>query len=104
MSSGVVKLSVPISSFGPHLPQFLYFSAASRMSWRVIFRADIDFPLMKPGRRRAGEYSLPERAIASPAGNGRSQCYDTKKYGGTAHALDVTDSGWLRDPRSDDWR
>src|SRR3990170_4387751 len=42
MSSGLVKLSVPISSLGPHLPQFLYFSAASRRSWRVIFRAGID--------------------------------------------------------------
>src|SRR4029079_11339600 len=39
MSSAVVKFSVPISSFGPHLPQFLYFSAASRRSWRVSLRA-----------------------------------------------------------------
>src|SRR6185503_11248090 len=39
MSSAVVKLSVPISSLGPHLPQFLYFSAASRRSWRVSLRA-----------------------------------------------------------------
>src|SRR5215510_13637462 len=39
MSSGVVKFSVPISSFGPHLPQFLYFSAAARRSWRVSLRA-----------------------------------------------------------------
>src|SRR5262249_5634617 len=37
MSCGLVKLSVPTSSFGPHLPQFLYFSAASRRSCRVIF-------------------------------------------------------------------
>src|SRR5882757_880202 len=45
MSSAVVKLSVPISSFGPHLPQFLYFSAASRRSWRVYFLA-MSFPLL----------------------------------------------------------
>src|SRR5712671_3936120 len=41
MSAGLVKLSVPISSSGPHLPQFLYFSAASRRSWRVSLRFDI---------------------------------------------------------------
>src|ERR1700745_3139891 len=51
MSSGVVKFSVPISSFGPHLPQFLYFSAASRMSWRVIFRAAIGVLLKNVGGR-----------------------------------------------------
>src|SRR5215510_14427176 len=39
MSSAVVKLSVPISSFGPHVPQFLYFSAASRTFWREKLRA-----------------------------------------------------------------
>src|SRR6185312_16049265 len=38
MSSGWVKLRVPISSFGPHLPQFLYFSAAARRSWRFSLR------------------------------------------------------------------
>ncbi len=38
ISSGLVWLSVPISSSGPHLPQFLYFSAASARSWRVSFR------------------------------------------------------------------
>src|SRR6185503_3829515 len=43
MSSGCVKLSVPISSLGPHLPQFLYFSAASRRSWRVSLRAVMAF-------------------------------------------------------------
>mgnify|MGYP001468438408 CR=1 FL=1 len=30
MSSGLMKLRVPISSSGPHLPQFLHFSAVSR--------------------------------------------------------------------------
>src|SRR5262249_62009035 len=44
MSCGLVKLSVPISSFGPHLPQFLYFSAASRRSWRVYFLAGMGLP------------------------------------------------------------
>src|SRR4029077_10380604 len=41
MSSGWVKLSVPISSAGPQRPQFLNFSAASRRSWRVSLRACI---------------------------------------------------------------
>src|SRR5215813_11139615 len=44
MSCALVKLSVPISSFGPHLPQFLYFSAASRRSWRVYFLAGMGLP------------------------------------------------------------
>src|SRR4051812_22107638 len=39
MSSGWVKLSVPISSVGPQRPQFLNFSAASLRSWRVSLRA-----------------------------------------------------------------
>src|SRR5688572_29727235 len=39
MSSAVVWLSVPISSCGPQRPQFLNFSAASRRSCRVSFRA-----------------------------------------------------------------
>src|SRR5258706_6673540 len=43
MSSGRVWFSVPISSLGPHLPQFLYFSAASRRSWRVSLRAGMGF-------------------------------------------------------------
>src|SRR3990172_312381 len=51
MSSGLVKLSVPISSLGPHLPQFLYFSAASRRSWRVIFRTGIGFRSDERGAR-----------------------------------------------------
>src|SRR5664279_927232 len=45
MSSGVVKLSVPISSAGPHLTQFLYFSAASARSLLVSLRAVIGVPL-----------------------------------------------------------
>src|SRR5471030_1940314 len=43
MSSAVVLLSVPISSAGPHLPQLLYFSAASARSLRVSFAAAIAF-------------------------------------------------------------
>src|SRR5215813_9534317 len=43
-SCALVKLSVPISSLGPHLPQFLYFSAASRRSWRVIFFDVMEIP------------------------------------------------------------
>src|SRR5205085_10124418 len=51
MSSGWVKLSVPISSFGPQRPQFLNFSAASRRSWRVSLRA-----LSSPLKRRQLAY------------------------------------------------
>src|SRR5262249_55373594 len=47
MSSGRVWLSVPISSFGPHLPQFLYFSAASRRSWRVTFLGVMEIPFLR---------------------------------------------------------
>src|SRR5262249_28355481 len=47
MSCGLVKLSVPISSFGPHLPQFLYFSAASRRSWRVTFLDVMEIPFLR---------------------------------------------------------
>ena len=39
MSSAVVWFSVPISSFGPQRPQFLYFSAALRRSSRVSLRS-----------------------------------------------------------------
>src|SRR3990170_3457012 len=38
MSCAVVWFSVPISSFGPQRPQFLYFSAALRRSSRVSLR------------------------------------------------------------------
>src|SRR5262249_11340945 len=63
MSSGRVWLSVPISSFGPHLPQFLYFSAASRRSWRVIFLDVMEIPffweclksLLPVSSRRCGQ-------------------------------------------------
>src|SRR5262249_11788661 len=44
MSAALVKLSVPISSSGPHLPQFLYFSAASLRSSRVTLRPAIGLP------------------------------------------------------------
>src|SRR4051812_39501644 len=62
MSSGCVKLSVPISSLGPHLPQFLYFSAASRMSWRVSLR------VMLLGSRKAKEIAYQAAALAAAAG------------------------------------
>ena len=39
MSSGRVWFRVPISSFGPQRPQFLYFSAALRRSSRVSLRS-----------------------------------------------------------------
>src|SRR3954469_20832013 len=44
MSCACVWLSVPISSCGPHLPQFLYFSAASRRSCRVSLRPMVFAP------------------------------------------------------------
>src|SRR5712692_1195271 len=44
MSSGRVWFSVPISSLGPHLPQFLYFSAASRRSCLLSLRPGIALP------------------------------------------------------------
>src|SRR3954453_15367485 len=47
MSSGDVKFRVPISSSGPHLPQFLYFSEASRRSWRESFLSAIGLPFPK---------------------------------------------------------
>src|SRR5262245_50868447 len=52
MSSAVVWLSVPISSSGPQRPQFLNFSAASRRSCRVSFRALMAGSTLK-GRRIA---------------------------------------------------
>src|SRR5262249_21449511 len=60
MSSGRVWLSVPISSFGPHLPQFLYFSAASRRSWRVIFLDVMEIPFLRGLEELAsGELAVP---------------------------------------------
>src|SRR5215471_1874175 len=66
MSSAVVKLSVPISSCGPHLPQFLYFSAASRRSCRVSF-LPIAFPhLLRPARaRRWRHHTTKEGAVTT---------------------------------------
>src|SRR5471032_2232617 len=81
MSSGVVKLSVPISSAGPHLPQFLYFSAASLISWRVIFRAGIAYPRLEQagGIQPAG--ACDARPLARATSACRARCYDVKKYG-----------------------
>src|SRR4051812_4835150 len=62
MSSGCVKLSVPISSLGPHLPQFLYFSAASRRSWRVSLRA-----VMALGSKKARRVAYQAAALAALA-------------------------------------
>src|SRR5436309_4501363 len=61
MSSGRVWFSVPISSSGPHLPQFLYFSAASRRSWRLSLRAGMEIPFSYRGEKtRAATLSQPE--------------------------------------------
>src|SRR3977135_3987443 len=57
MSAALVKLSVPISSSGPHLPQFLYFSAASRRSWRVSFLAGMQNPCRLVSRKAGGDCS-----------------------------------------------
>src|SRR6266576_1170207 len=55
ISSGDVKFRVPISSSGPHLPQFLYFSEASVRSWRVNLRDDMGRPFrMDEAGIRAG--------------------------------------------------
>lgn len=62
MSSGCVKLSVPTSSRGPHLPQFLYFSAASRRSWRVSLRA-----VMALGSKKARRVAYQAAALAALA-------------------------------------
>src|SRR3979411_266476 len=57
MSAALVKLSVPVSSSGPHLPQFLYFSAASRRSWRVSFLAGMQNPCRLVSRKAGGDCS-----------------------------------------------
>ena len=62
MSSGCVWLSVPISSRGPHFPQFLYFSAASRRSWRVSLRA-----VMALGSKKARRVAYQAAALAALA-------------------------------------
>src|SRR2546428_14081821 len=64
MSSGCVWLRVPISSLGPHLPQFLYFSAASRRSCRVSLRPGIELPFVLSGRRG----KTARRYFIAPAG------------------------------------
>src|SRR5574339_54234 len=49
------------------------------MSWRVIFRDGIEFPLTKMKRQAAGIH--PVRAgDASPTGNVPAQCYDEKNW------------------------
>src|SRR5262249_36524910 len=45
----------------------------------VIFRADIDFPLMKMKRGWPPKYSLWPYTMQSPTGNVAAQCYDDKK-------------------------
>src|SRR5712691_5689816 len=61
MSSGRVWFSVPISSLGPHLPQFLYFSAASRRSCLLSLRAGMEIPFSnREEKTRAATLSQPE--------------------------------------------
>src|SRR6185436_13569761 len=62
MSSAVVWLSVPISSFGPQRPQFLNFSAASRRSCRLSLRAMAGDP------RKAKQIAYQAAAIAAALG------------------------------------
>src|SRR5260221_3101816 len=62
MSSGVVWLSVPISSAAPQRPQFLYFSAACARSSRVSFLAAIAFLLRLGGAHRDRDRAHVDRA------------------------------------------
>src|SRR3954465_8157762 len=62
MSSAVVWLSVPISSFGPQRPQFLNLSAASRRSCRVSLRG------MGSDPRKARQIAYQAAAIAAAVG------------------------------------
>src|SRR5918992_853118 len=65
MSSGRVWFSVPISSSGPQRPQFLYFSAASRRSWRVSLRSGMGHPQkMKRIAYQAGAIAVAVLATA----------------------------------------
>src|SRR5712671_7946366 len=63
MSSGRVWFSVPISSLGPHLPQFLYFSAASRRSCRVSLR-----PFMALHDKKVSRIAYQAAALAAMLG------------------------------------
>src|SRR5436190_14263686 len=65
MSSACVWLSVPISSFGPHLPQFLNFSAASLRSCRVSLRA-----LMASDRKKVKRLAYQAALLAALLGLG----------------------------------
>src|SRR3954462_13893045 len=58
ISSGDVKFSVPISSSGPHLPQFLYVSEASARSWRESFLSAIGLPFPWDTRGAGGRFLL----------------------------------------------
>jgi general L-amino acid transport system permease protein len=62
MSSALVWLSVPISSFGPQRPQFLNFSAAWLRSCRVSLRA------MGSDPRKAKQLAYQAAAIAAALG------------------------------------
>src|SRR5712672_18723 len=63
MSAGLVKLSVPISSCAPHLPQFLYFAAASRRSSRVSLR-----PFMALHYKKVSRIAYQAAALAAMLG------------------------------------
>src|SRR5262245_47461112 len=58
------------------------------MSWRVIFRAAIEFPLTKK-ERAAGIHPVCARD-ASPTGNVPAQCYDEKNWEETNALNDKT--------------
>src|SRR5712691_3630440 len=89
MSSARVWLSVPISSSGPHLPQFLYFSAASRRSCRVSLRPGMELPYVSSGRRgkTARRYFIAPERVGRESGAGSAAYRDDKMAGRPEEAV-----------------
>src|ERR1700704_6006750 len=86
MSSGRVWFSVPISSLGPHLPQFLYFSAASRRSCLLSLRPGMGLPL-RVVQAFLGNLRAATLAQAAAPGRARGTRRDDKMDGPSQEAL-----------------